>query len=81
MAEAALAAERTSRTGPGHHKGAADRRCLRCGPCDQSEDPLGVKGLAEIGICGVVPAIVAAVRNATGRWSRTVPLTPDKLLA
>ena len=42
--------------------------------------PLGSKGLAELGICGVAPALANAVLHATGRRMRELPMTPDKLL-
>ena len=47
---------------------------------DQIFNPLGAKGLAEIAICGVAPAIASAVYNATGIRVRNLPITPDKLL-
>lgn len=43
-------------------------------------NPIGVKGLAELGLCGVAPAIANAVWNATGVRVRDLPITPDKLL-
>ena len=50
----------------------------------ESEDtivnPLGVKGLAELGLCGVAPAIGNAVWHATGKRMRELPITPDRLL-
>jgi xanthine dehydrogenase YagR molybdenum-binding subunit len=48
---------------------------------DRRFNPLGVKGLAEISICGVAPAIANAVHHATGRRVRELPITPEKLLA
>ena len=42
--------------------------------------PLGSKGLAELGLCGVAPALVNAVWHATGERIRDLPITPDKLL-
>ena len=47
---------------------------------DTSLNPLGVKGLAELGLCGVAPAIANAVWHATGKRVRELPITPDKLL-
>jgi xanthine dehydrogenase YagR molybdenum-binding subunit len=44
-------------------------------------NPLGVKGLAEIALCGVAPAIANAVFHATGKRFRDLPITPEKLLA
>jgi xanthine dehydrogenase YagR molybdenum-binding subunit len=43
-------------------------------------NPLGPKGVAEIAICGVAPAIANAVYHATGRRIRELPITPERLL-
>ena len=43
-------------------------------------NPLGVKGLGEIGIVGVAAAIANAVYHATGKRVRDLPITLDKLL-
>ena len=43
-------------------------------------DPMGAKGLGEIGIVGFSAAIANAVFNATGKRVRELPITPDKLL-
>jgi xanthine dehydrogenase YagR molybdenum-binding subunit len=48
---------------------------------DRRFNPLGVKGLAEIAICGVAPAIANAVHHATGRRVRELPITVEKVLA
>jgi xanthine dehydrogenase YagR molybdenum-binding subunit len=47
---------------------------------DRIFNPLGAKGLAEIALCGVAPAIANAVYNATGRRVHDLPITPEKLL-
>jgi xanthine dehydrogenase YagR molybdenum-binding subunit len=47
---------------------------------DTRVNPLGVKGIGEIGITGVVAAIGNAVFNATGVRVRDLPITLDKLL-
>jgi xanthine dehydrogenase YagR molybdenum-binding subunit len=47
---------------------------------DKLFNPLGVKGVAELGICGVAPAIGNAVYHATGRRIRDFPILPEKLL-
>ncbi|MDB5375173.1 MAG: Periplasmic aromatic aldehyde oxidoreductase, molybdenum binding subunit YagR, partial [Belnapia sp.] len=47
---------------------------------DRNFNPLGVKGLAEVAICGVAPAIANAVYHATGRRIRQLPITPESLL-
>lgn len=50
----------------------------------ESEDtvmnPLGAKGLAELGLCGVAPAIANAIWHATGKRVRELPITLDRLL-
>ena len=47
---------------------------------DKIFNPLGAKGLAEIALCGVAPAIANAVYHATGKRFRDLPITPEKLL-
>lgn len=47
---------------------------------DELINPLGVKGLGEIGIVGVAAAIANAVYHATGKRVRDLPITLDKLL-
>jgi len=47
---------------------------------DRRFNPLGVKGLAEIALCGVAPAIANAVYHATGKRIRDLPITVAKLL-
>jgi xanthine dehydrogenase YagR molybdenum-binding subunit len=41
---------------------------------------MGIKGVGEIGIVGVAPAIANAVYHATGRRIRNLPITLDKVL-
>jgi xanthine dehydrogenase YagR molybdenum-binding subunit len=48
---------------------------------DQHFNPLGAKGIGEIGITGVPAAIANAVYHATGKRVRDLPITPDKILA
>jgi xanthine dehydrogenase YagR molybdenum-binding subunit len=43
-------------------------------------DPMGAKGLGEIGIVGFSAAIANAVFHATGKRVRDLPITPDKLI-
>ncbi len=43
-------------------------------------NPLGARGVGEIGTTGVAAAIANAVYNATGKRIRELPITPDKLL-
>ena len=47
---------------------------------DPHVNPLGAKGIGEIGITGVAAAIANAVYHATGRRVRSLPITLDKLL-
>jgi xanthine dehydrogenase YagR molybdenum-binding subunit len=47
---------------------------------DRRSNPLGVKGVAEISLCGVAPAIASAVYHASGRRVRTLPITLEALL-
>jgi xanthine dehydrogenase YagR molybdenum-binding subunit len=47
---------------------------------DKIVNPLGVKGLGEIGIVGVAAAIANAVFHATGKRIRSLPITLDKLI-
>jgi xanthine dehydrogenase YagR molybdenum-binding subunit len=46
---------------------------------DAIVNPLGVKGLGEIGVVGVAAAIANAFFHATGRRVRELPITLDKL--
>jgi xanthine dehydrogenase YagR molybdenum-binding subunit len=47
---------------------------------DPYVNPIGVKGVGEIGITGVAAAIANAVFNATGVRVRDLPITLDKVL-
>jgi xanthine dehydrogenase YagR molybdenum-binding subunit len=47
---------------------------------DPYVNPLGVKGVGEIGMAGVAPAIANAVYHATGKRVRELPITIEKLL-
>ncbi|HVY13972.1 MAG TPA: xanthine dehydrogenase family protein molybdopterin-binding subunit [Rhodopila sp.] len=47
---------------------------------DKIFNPIGSKGVAEIALTGVAPAIANAIYNATGHRLRNLPITPDKLL-
>ena len=47
---------------------------------DPHVNPLGAKGIGEIGITGVAAAIANAVYHATGKRVRDLPITLDKLI-
>lgn len=47
---------------------------------DERVNPLGIKGLGEIGIVGSAAAVANAVYHATGIRVRELPIQPDKLL-
>ena len=47
---------------------------------DDKANPLGIKGVGEVGICGAGAAVANAVYNACGARVRNYPITPDKIL-
>ncbi len=47
---------------------------------DEHANPIGVKGIGEIGIVGVAAAVANAVYHATGKRVRDLPITIEKLL-
>jgi xanthine dehydrogenase YagR molybdenum-binding subunit len=47
---------------------------------DNTVNPMGIKGVGEIGLVGVAAAIANAVYHATGKRVRDLPITIDKLL-
>lgn len=47
---------------------------------DTIVNPLGVKGMGELGMVGIPAAIANAIFHATGKRLRDLPITPDKLL-
>ncbi|HEU5388434.1 MAG TPA: xanthine dehydrogenase family protein molybdopterin-binding subunit [Streptosporangiaceae bacterium] len=61
----------------------ADIRDLEAGWIEEDDphvNPMGTKGIGEIGIVGTAAAVANAVCNATGIRVRDLPITPDKLL-
>ena len=48
---------------------------------DDDLNPMGGKGIGEIGIVGIAAAVANAVAHATGHRVRDLPIRPDKLLA
>ncbi len=47
---------------------------------DNHVNPIGTKGIGEIGITGVAAAVANAVYHATGKRIRDLPITPDKVM-
>jgi xanthine dehydrogenase YagR molybdenum-binding subunit len=47
---------------------------------DSMSSPMKAKGVAEVGICGVAPAVANAIYNATGIRVRDYPVTLEKLI-
>jgi xanthine dehydrogenase YagR molybdenum-binding subunit len=47
---------------------------------DPHVNPLGVKGLGEIALIGMAPAIANAVFHATGKRVRTLPIRIEDVL-
>ena len=47
---------------------------------DAHVNPLGVKGIGEIGTIGAAAAVANAVYHATGKRIRSLPITPDKVM-
>ncbi|MEV0089561.1 xanthine dehydrogenase family protein molybdopterin-binding subunit [Saccharopolyspora sp. NPDC050642] len=57
-----------------------DLRAIYLDGEDREADPIGVKGLGEVVIVGVAPAITNAVFHATGRRIRELPIAAEALL-
>ena len=47
---------------------------------DTRFNPLGSRGIGEIGITGTAAAVANAIYNATGKRVRNYPITPDKIM-
>jgi xanthine dehydrogenase YagR molybdenum-binding subunit len=50
------------------------------GEPDYAFNPIGARGMGEIGITGIAAAVANAVYHATGKRVRDLPITPDKLI-
>jgi xanthine dehydrogenase YagR molybdenum-binding subunit len=61
----------------------ADVRSLAAHWLDETDEhvnPLGTKGIGEIGIVGTAAAVANAAWHATGVRVRDLPITPDRFL-
>ncbi|MDP9040126.1 MAG: xanthine dehydrogenase family protein molybdopterin-binding subunit [Acidobacteriota bacterium] len=58
--------------------GTIDVTCLNIP--DTKFQPLGGRGIGEIGITGAAAAVANAIYNATGKRLREYPMTPDKIM-
>ena len=58
--------------------GTIDVTCLNIP--DTKFQPLGARGIGEIGITGAAAAVANAIYNATGKRIRDYPITPDKIM-
>ncbi len=58
--------------------GTLDVTCLNIP--DTKFNPIGARGIGEIGITGSAAAVANAIFNATGKRIRDFPITPDKLM-
>jgi xanthine dehydrogenase YagR molybdenum-binding subunit len=47
---------------------------------DTKFNPIGSRGVGEIGITGAAAAVANAIYNATGKRIREYPITPDKIM-
>jgi xanthine dehydrogenase YagR molybdenum-binding subunit len=61
------------------HADVHDIKVIFVDEADSVVNPLGIKGVGEIGIVGVAAAIANAVFHATGKRVRDLPITLDKL--
>jgi xanthine dehydrogenase YagR molybdenum-binding subunit len=63
------------------HADIADLSAMFLDEVDDKANPMGIKGVGELGIAGAGAAIANAVHNACGARIREYPLTPEKVLA
>ena len=61
----------------------ADARGIEAHWIDEDDphlNPMGTKGIGEIGIVGTAAAVTNALHHATGVRFRDLPVTPDKVV-
>ena len=56
---------------------------IKCVFVHQSDPvgPFGARGVGEIGVVPLAPAIVSAVHDAVGVWFDRIPLNPERVIA
>jgi len=57
-----------------------DLEAIMLDEADDKANPMGIKGVGELGISGAGAAVANAIYNAVGVRVRDYPITPDKLL-
>jgi xanthine dehydrogenase YagR molybdenum-binding subunit len=62
------------------HADVQDLEALWLDESDPLANPMGTRGIGEIGIVGAAAAIANATHHATGLRVRDLPLTPDRFL-
>ena len=45
-----------------------------------ADGPYGAKGMGELPISAIAPAVVSALHDALGIWITSIPATPDRIL-
>ncbi|MDP3747418.1 MAG: xanthine dehydrogenase family protein molybdopterin-binding subunit [Phenylobacterium sp.] len=63
------------------HADIVDLDAIFLDEADDKANPMGIKGVGELGICGAGAAVANAIYNAVGVRLRDYPMTPDKVLA
>jgi len=63
------------------HADIVDLSAMFLDEVDDKANPMGIKGVGELGIAGAGAAIANAIYNACGARVRAYPLTPEKVLA
>ncbi len=62
------------------HADIVDLDAIFLDEADDKANPMGIKGVGELGICGAGAAVANAIYNACGVRLRDYPMTPDKVL-
>ncbi|MCW5758382.1 MAG: hypothetical protein KIS90_01255 [Phenylobacterium sp.] len=63
------------------HADIGDLDAIMLDEVDDKANPMGIKGVGELGNSGASAAVANAIHNAVGVRVRDYPITPDKLLA